>query len=89
MVGVLGRDVTSRSIMTAMPGVGTRACSESTKEFQAASSGRGSAVTTTVSSTSQITPVRWFSSMTSTSVLAPSPWATLTSTGATRGPGRR
>ena len=39
-----------------MPGVGTRACSSSTNVFQAARSGRGSAVTITVSSTSEMMP---------------------------------
>ena len=39
-----------------MPGVGMRACSSSTKVFQAARSGRGSMVTMTVSSTSESTP---------------------------------
>ena len=45
-----------RSYSTAMPGVGVRACSFSTNVFQAASSGRGSAVTMTVSSMSETTP---------------------------------
>lgn len=53
-----------------MPGVGVRACSSRTKEFQAASSGRGRRVTTTVSSTSQTTPVRAASAMMRTSAAA-------------------
>ena len=39
-----------------MPGVGMRACSSSTNVFQNASNGRGSAVTMTVSSTSEMMP---------------------------------
>lgn len=39
-----------------MPGTGCRACSFTTNEFHAASSGRGSAVTMTVSSTSDTMP---------------------------------
>ena len=39
-----------------MPGVGMRACSSSTKVFQNATNGRGSAVTMTVSSTSEMMP---------------------------------
>ena len=43
---------------TAIPGTGWRACSFTTKEFHAASRGRGRAVTITVSSTSETTPKR-------------------------------
>ena len=50
-----------RSVMTAMPGVGMRACSSRMKEFQAATMGRGSMVTMTVSSTSMMTPSFWLS----------------------------
>jgi hypothetical protein len=39
-----------------MPGVADRACSSSTKLFQAATKGRGSAVMRIVSSTSEMTP---------------------------------
>ena len=42
--------------MVDIPGVGMRACSLATNEFQAASMGRGRAVTITVSSTSHTTP---------------------------------
>ena len=53
-----GASRTSRSMSTAMPGTGWRACSSTTNEFHAARSGRGSAVTMTVSSTSETTPKR-------------------------------
>ena len=52
-----------------MPGVATRACSSRTNEFQAANSGRGSAVTTTVSSTSDKSPNSQEASTTNTRAL--------------------
>ena len=51
-----------------MPGTGWRACSSTTNEFQAASSGRGRAVTMTVSSTSLTTPKRTSEPTTNTRV---------------------
>ena len=56
IIGAPGRDRVSRSIITPMPGVAIRACSLTTKLFHAASMGRGSAVTITVSSTSVTMP---------------------------------
>ena len=58
MIGTLALRVTSRSYSTGIPGVVARACSLTTKVCQAASSGRGSAVTITVSSMSETTPNR-------------------------------
>ena len=58
MTGDPGFSRVSRSISTAIPATGCRACSSMTKEFHAASRGRGSAVTMTVSSTSDTTPNR-------------------------------
>ena len=61
---------------TAMPGTGWRACSSTTKEFHAARSGRGSAVTMTVSSTSDTTPKRTSGPTTNTRVSTGSPPST-------------
>ena len=55
--GDFGCSDAMRRSSTDMPGVGVRACSSSTNEFHAASSGRGSAVTTTVSSMSETSPM--------------------------------
>ena len=56
ITGAPGCASVSRSSSTAMPGTGRRACSSSTNVFHAANSGRGSAVTMTVSSTSETMP---------------------------------
>ena len=61
---------------TAMPGTGWRACSSTTKEFHAARSGRGRAVTMTVSSTSETTPKRTSGPTTNTRVSTGSPPST-------------